>query len=292
VDDFGLKSNELSDFFSAVSVGKRERKVEVESTVGNAVDDFLLTIQEGKKEVKKKKESLVGESFDELFWSKLSEKPVTKLKNKITKKKEPKTQITEEKKVAFSEPNFTEPPSSKNKDPLTPLNQNFLTIEEFNRHYKLFLNRIQQQLSTLGGGGETQLKYLDDIVGIATNASVYDQKFLQYNHNIKKFEFVDPNDSGGTTIINITGITTYYQANNIDDYIGVNSNAPVTIVLPQIPKDGKKLIIKDEGNKINTYNITVLAGAGTSVENDTSVIMSINHQSFTFFYNGTNWYII
>ena len=184
------------------------------------------------------------------------------------------------------------PSNEKNSDPLTPLNQNFVTLEDLNKHYNLFLNRIQQQLSTLGGGGETQLKYLDDIVGIATNPSVYDQKFLQYNHSIGKFEFVDPNDAGGTTIVNISGITTYYQSSNVDDYIGVSADVPVTIVLPQIPSYGKKLVVKDEGNQINTYNITVQAGIGKSVENDISVTMSSNHQSFSFFYNGSNWYIV
>jgi hypothetical protein len=133
---------------------------------------------------------------------------------------------------------------------------------------------------------------LDDIVGIATNPSAYGDKYLQYNHSLGKFEFTDPSDSGETTITNISGITTYYQATNTDDYIGVNANVPVTIVLPLSPIVGKKLIVKDEGNKIATYNITVQAGAGTSVENDISVIMNINHQSLTYFYNNSNWFLI
>jgi hypothetical protein len=178
------------------------------------------------------------------------------------------------------------------KDPLTPLDQKFATLDDLQKHYKLFLERIQQQLSTLGGGGETRLRYLDDVVGIATNSGAYNNKFLQWNSTTNKAEFVDPNDVGGTTIVNISGITTYYQASNVDDYIGVSANVPVTIVLPQIPSYGKKLIVKDEGNKIATYNITVQAGAGTSVENDSSVIMTINHQSFTYFYNGSNWFLI
>jgi hypothetical protein len=37
---------------------------------------------------------------------------------------------------------------------------------------------------------------------------------------------------------------------------------------------------------------TIQAGAGTSVENDSSVIMTINHQSLTYFFNGNNWFII
>lgn len=277
MEDFGLGSSDLSDFFS--------------------------TISSGKKVIKEQKESLVGDSFEDLFWSQLTENTAQKTSNKKVKKKITPHIIQEEviqedvivekkEKVNFTQPNYTEPPSSKNKDPLTPLNQDFLTVKDFNQHYKLFLSRIQQQLSTLGGGGETQLKYLDDVVGIATNPSAYDQKFLQYNHNLRKFEFVDPNDVGVTSIVSITGITTYYQANNDDDYIGVSADVPVTIVLPQLPSYGKKLIIKDEGNKIDLYNITVQAGAGTSVENDSSVTMKINHESFTYFFNGNNWYII
>ncbi len=82
-----------------------------------------------------------------------------------------------------------EPPETKNQDPLTPLDKNFVTIDDLNRHYTLFINRVQEQLSTVGGGGETQLRYLDDIVGIATNPSIYDGKYLRYNHSSKKFVF-------------------------------------------------------------------------------------------------------
>ena len=89
------------------------------------------------------------------------------------------------------------PPNEKNSDPLTPLDQNFVTTQQLQDHYRLFLNRIQQQLATLGGGGETQLKYLDDIVGIATNASAYDGKFLKYNHTTGKFEFADATGGSG-----------------------------------------------------------------------------------------------
>jgi hypothetical protein len=95
---------------------------------------------------------------------------------------------------------LTEPPSADNKDPLTPLDQNFVTLNQLQEHYRLFLNRIQQQLSTLGGGGETRLKYLDDIVGIATNPSVYDGKVLSYNHSIGKFEFITGGGGGNAAI--------------------------------------------------------------------------------------------
>ncbi len=59
---------------------------------------------------------------------------------------------------------LNEPPNVKNSDPLTPLDQNFVTLAQLNDHYQLFINRIQQQMSTIGGGGETQFKFLDDVV--------------------------------------------------------------------------------------------------------------------------------
>ena len=101
-------------------------------------------------------------------------------------------------KEIITESIVVEPPSTKNEDPLTPLDQNFVTLDQLQQHYRLFINRIQQQLATLGGGGETQLRYLDDIVGIATNAAAYDGKFLKYNHSIQKFEFVTVETGGGT----------------------------------------------------------------------------------------------
>jgi hypothetical protein len=95
------------------------------------------------------------------------------------------------------EESTAEPPEVENEDPLTPLTQQFVTFKELQEHYKLFISRIQQQLSTIGGGGETQLKYLDDVVGIATNASAYDGKYLKYNHSIRKFEFSPVIGEGG-----------------------------------------------------------------------------------------------
>lgn len=66
-------------------------------------------------------------------------------------------------KKNLSEGLLNEPPNVKNSDPLTPLDQNFVTFDQLNDHYQLFINRIQQQMATIGGGGETQFKYLDDI---------------------------------------------------------------------------------------------------------------------------------
>ena len=39
------------------------------------------------------------------------------------------------------------------KDPLTPLDKQFVTLQDLQKHYRLFLNRVQLQLESLGGGG-------------------------------------------------------------------------------------------------------------------------------------------
>jgi hypothetical protein len=296
-------SSELTDFFKLLAEDKKKKKEEFDSVVGDLrLDSLFNEVANMKKESKKKKvqEQKTVKAFEKWLYSETPKEQEQIIEDVIEEsldevlevlmdhKEEPKTELIERSLGLLAEPSNVK----QNNDPLTPLDQKFATLDDLQKHYSTFLSRIQQQLSTLGGGGETRLRYLDDIVGIATNSGVYNNKFLQWNSTTNQAEFVDPNDVGGTTIVNISGITTYYQASNVDDYIGVNANVPVTIVLPQIPSYGKKLIVKDEGNKIATYNITVQAGAGTSVENDSSVIMTINHQSFTYFYNGSNWFLI
>jgi hypothetical protein len=103
---------------------------------------------------------------------------------------------------------LNEPPETQNEDPLTPLNQNFVTTEDLNKHYTLFINRIQEQLATVGGGGETKLKYLDDIVGISTNASAYDGMFLSYDNTLGKFKFktVSGGEGGSQTLNQTLGL--------------------------------------------------------------------------------------
>jgi DNA repair ATPase RecN len=87
-------------------------------------------------------------------------------------------------------------------DPLTPLDKKFATVDDLSKHYTTFVNRVQQQLATFGGGGAVELQYLDDISGIATNISAYDGMNLVVDldqtgvHKGKKFKFA--NASGGS----------------------------------------------------------------------------------------------
>ena len=77
-------------------------------------------------------------------------------------KEQIKTQSVLE-KHKLNEGLLNEPPNIKNSDPLTPLDQDFVTVKQLNDHYQLFINRIQQQMSTIGGGGAGSFSDLNDI---------------------------------------------------------------------------------------------------------------------------------
>ena len=79
---------------------------------------------------------------------------------------------------------LNEPPSTDNEDPLTPLDKNYATIDDLNKHYQLFLNRIQQQLSTVGGGGAVNIKDMDDV----DSSAFVDGKVLEYDSTLKKWK--------------------------------------------------------------------------------------------------------
>ena len=306
MDDFGVKID-LTDFFSSVSTEKKKKKEEFNSIVGelnlNSIFEEVTTLKK-KTKIKKKKEEKTLEAFENwLYSNKVKEQPIEEVQEIVEEvigevqeivdniaeeiSEEPKKESTLiEKSLGL----LSEPSNSKvQNDPLTPLDQKFATLDDLQKHYNLFITRIQQQLSTLGGSGEVRLEFLDDV---DRDSAKRDNYFLKYDASINKWVGDDGGGVGITSIVFITGVTTYYSATRDVDYIGVSADVPVTIDLPTSPTAGKQIIIKDEGNKISTYNITVRAGIGASVENDSSVLMKINHESFTYFYNGYNWYIV
>ena len=103
-------------------------------------------------------------------------------------------QLKESQKQTLQENLLTEPPSTDNEDPLTPLNQNFVTYEKLQENYQLFVNRVQQQLASFGGGGEVRLEFLDDI---DRDTALVDGKFLKYQASTKTFVGADASGGGG-----------------------------------------------------------------------------------------------
>ena len=219
--------SQLSDFFSLIGSEKRKQKEEIDSLVGDSFDKLFIEQLKPKKKVKK------------------SKVPSIKIEEQPTKK----TEVTN----ILSEGLLNILPQEKTPDPLTPLNQNFATLDDLQNHYRLFLNRIQQQLSTLGGGGETQLRYLDDIVGVATNPSAYNSKFLQWDSSSNKAEFVNINSG------NVSGIVTGYYGNFFDTttqtIVGVNTHQPV------------RLNTTDLSNQVSIANSSHIVIANSGVYN-------------------------
>ena len=130
-------------------------------------------------------------------------------------------QIKETQKQDLQENLLTEPPETDNEDPLTPLDQKFVTYEKLQENYQLFVNRVQQQLASFGGGGETKLQYLDDIVGVATNLSAYNGYVLKVDTSLDapyKFKFAEESGSSNTGYANTAGISTYAVTAGIATY--------------------------------------------------------------------------
>ena len=294
MEDFEIDSEDLSDFFSAISKGKEKRKKQLEETVGNSVEDFFSTVSYGKNIVKKKKESLVGDSFD-VLWENITNKKPKKIISEKVKKEEINQDIVVESKSEIiqepiSEANFVDPPYVKNSDPLTPTNQNFATLDDLQKHYKLFLNRIQQQLATLGGGGETRLEFLDDV---NRNSVKSDHKFLRYDAPSKKW--IGAYAGEAPFISTTTYITSSsYTITENDYYIGVNYAGAVTITLPTGVVEGTTYIVKDElgeASKGTNRYITILPSGSDKIDGRDRAILAYDFGSLTFVYRN-GWRVV
>ena len=152
-------------------------------------------------------------------------------------------------------------------DPLVPLDQKFVTLKEMNDHYGLFLQRIQQQLSSLGGGGEVKMRRLDDV----DFPSVGLNKYLTYDPTVKKFVF--------DTISTGDGL-----------YLNGNSEVTLSVASPTILggiKIGSAFTI-DGSNRLqlkaasNTEIGGVKLGPGVTVNDQDQIIIDSTGLDFSF----------
>ena len=75
--------------------------------------------------------------------------------------------------------------------------KNFATLDDLQEHYRKFVSSIQQQLSTVGGGGETRLEFLDDL---DRDTALVDGKFLKYQASTKTFVGADASGGDASTL--------------------------------------------------------------------------------------------
>jgi len=99
-----------------------------------------------------------------------------------------------------------DPPDTENPDPLTPLDQNFVTLEQLQLHYKRFVERVQYQLGSIGGGGAGFIKDLDDV----DISGLEDGYVLKWNSASNKWKPEEAGGvgAGGTWASNTIGIST------------------------------------------------------------------------------------
>ena len=223
--------NELKDIVSNTINDVKEEVYNIVGLLSNNLEEYSKELSNIRADVIINEHHInsVNKYFKDGVFSETEKLTSNNLKNNIVRlekkidfiretysKIEPEVIIRE----AINQGLLNEPPDTNNSDPLTPLDKNFVTLDQLQQHYRLFLNRIQQQMSTIGGGGETRLKYLDDIVGISTNSSSYDQKFLKYDHSIQKFIFseVSSSTSGIATYASNAGIATFATSAGIATY--------------------------------------------------------------------------
>jgi hypothetical protein len=148
-----------------------------------------------------------------------------------------------------------------------------------------FLEQAIGRIAANGpGGGEVNLRYLDDI----DRPSIYDMRFLRYNATTKKFEFaeVNPHDIVYTTHL-VT--TSTYTVDSDDYYVGVNYAGPCTITLPTTSlSSGRSIVIKDESGAAETNPITVV---GTVDSDAGGFVIQINNGATQLIYRD-GWRII
>lgn len=281
IDFFDVENkidDDLFEFFSTINYEKKKKKEKLNSIIGEIkLDDIFeeITAIKKKNKIKKQKENSTLHALKEFLISDTIEEKIEEeniVEDYILDQdviEEEFEEIIESTSEPISEQNqqsyliekslglLAEPSDTKvQNDPLTPLDQKFATLDDLDKHYKLFLSRIQQQLSTLGGGGETNLAYMDMPLKYITTSS--------------------------------------YTVTPQDYYIGVNYAGAVTITLPTPRKNGKTYIVKDElgeaSKGVNRY-ITILPSGSDTIDGRDRAFIAYDYGSLTFVYRN-GWRVV
>ena len=157
----------------------------LDQNVSEKIDDFTSRIEDNElstincfEELKKEIRNLPEVKYydKEIFDVKSNIKELYSLVNTIKTEQQSIQENLQE--GLLNEPPSTPESVDGQKDPLTPMDQKFATLEDLSKHYTLFINRIQQQISTIGGGGAGFIKDLDDVSFDETTGT---DKLLIYN---------------------------------------------------------------------------------------------------------------
>ena len=260
-----------------------------EENISNKVKDLEVNIVVNEKHIKDIKNS-VYDVLDNLKLDLIEEKS-----QELTEKISHVERILEKfnEKTLLNEGLLNEPPEIKTKDPLTPLDQNFVTLDQLQSHYKLFINRIQQQLSTIGGGGETRLEFLDDVDRTSAKNDGY---VLAYQASTGKFIGTSVSGGGGT-LISLTDV----DSSNLGDGRFLRYDASTSdFTFAPVSATNLELIAGDIQSGILTTNSTnqevvmsISASTYRSVQYQVQVTEGTNYNttSINLIHDGTTTYM-
>jgi len=191
-----------------------------------------------------------------------------------------------------------DPEEKQGDDPLTPTgDQKFATLQDLAANYRLFVNRVEQQLYTIGGGGAGFIKDLDDVSFDATNNDL-----LIYQSDTSKWvgiastalsggaasELAEWCEGTNLTLENlvVSGITTQENIKNLDSIgiitgrkdMNILGNATIVGILTV---GSSSITIDGDANKLNVgTGITINAATNTIEVGGSKVADSSGNASF------------
>ena len=267
--------------------------VKFRDKISKQMQDLTTDLVVNEKHIKKQNESI--ESVQEelkVVLEKLQMSSIEERSNSLLEKVNNVENILSKvnEKILLKEDNPTLPgdPSTNNSgDPLTPLDQKYVTLDQLQQHYKLFVQRVQTQLATLGGGG---------IEDAPNDGQTYSRKGRQW---------VVAGGGGGSFVTDSVGIHTTKNVGigstaRSDSALYVDGNATVTGNL-SVTGD----LTYDEANATN-WNVSGIATVGTAFYmpqyttsardtqtdagtfNEGAMIYNTTTKKMEF-YNGTSW---
>ncbi len=167
-----------------------------------------------------------------------------------------------------------DPDEKQGQDPLTPTGQKFATLKDLAANYRLFVNRVEQQMYTIGGGGAGFIKDLSDV----NIDGLVEGNTLIYNATTKKWD-VGATGAGGTWARGSAGIHTLTN-------VGIATTARSDFAL-YVEGNGKITgdwnvtgdLVYDEATARN-WNVSGVATATRFIGTDVSVSGVVTASSF------------
>ena len=169
----------------------------------------------------------------------------------------------QEKQHNLEEGFLAQPPSTDNSDPLTPLDRKATSFDQLAQQYRLFTNRVQDQLAALGGGGARVITDLEDVVlGSGANIGIQTEGWtIGWSTARSRFE----PSAGGS--VGAAGTWTV-------DSVGVSTSKKVGIGTTQAKADYHLYV---QGDGFFTGSVT---GLGTIHFNDVTHVDSTGISTF------------